>query len=144
MAKLLGIVIKPGGSNELQLHNKAELSIGAGVVGDKRGKPGKRQITLLSLASWQQACDELGVVLHWSQRRANLLVDELPLLESTGAQILFGGAILEITGETEPCLRMEKVHRGLLNALKSDWRGGVTCRVIKGGPLVINMDVELK
>jgi len=144
VAKLLGIVIKPKGSNELQLHNEAELSIDAGVVGDKRGKPGKRQVTLLSLVSWQQACDELGVDLHWRERRANLVVDDLPLVDTRGSQIVLGRAVLEITGETDPCSRMEKVHKGLFNALKNDWRGGVTCRVVKGGPVAVGMDVDLE
>ena len=54
-----------------------------------------------------------------------------------------GDALLEITGETDPCARMEQVHKGLFQALARHWRGGVTCRVLKGGELLKGMLVEL-
>ena len=40
---------------------------------------------------------------------------------------------LQITGETDPCKKMEMAHTGLEQALTPDWRGGVTCRVIQAG-----------
>ena len=35
---------------------------------------------------------------------------------------------LEVTGETDPCERMEEIQPGLFQALAPGWRGGVTCR----------------
>ena len=143
MARLLGIAIKPTGQKQLQLLDETRLSVERGVVGDSRGQPGPRQVTLLSLASWHEACDVVGVELDWLTRRANLLIDELPLIDSTGSQIVLGEARLEITGETDPCSVMETVQPGLLKALAKQWRGGVTCRVINAGPIKSGMDVRL-
>lgn len=127
----------------MQLVPLAELSIEHGVIGDCRGKPGPRQVTLLSAAAWRAACEELGVELPWTERRANLLVDDLPLLQSTGAHISIGTTLLEITGETDPCQRMEAAQTGLFAALSINWRGGVCCRVLRGGKLFTGVDVQL-
>jgi len=142
-SKLIGIAVKPQRLQPMHLLSVGELSVEKGVAGDSRGKPGPRQVTLLSQLAWQAACDELGVILPWMERRANLLVEDLPLAGATGSQIVMGNAILEITGETDPCSRMKAVHEGLYDALNRDWRGGVTCRVLQGGLLTLGMDVKL-
>lgn len=142
-AKLLGIAIKPKRLQPMHELNAVQLSVELGLAGDCRGKPGARQVTLLSQTAWRAACAELGVDLPWTTRRANLLVDDLPLLQSTGARILIGETVLEITGETDPCSRMEKAQRGLFEALNRDWRGGVCCRVVQGGLLELGMKVKL-
>lgn len=141
MATLLGIAIKRVKRAPMELLPQVQLSAACGLEGDYRGAPGKRQVTLLSLAAWQRACAELGVALPWQTRRANLLVDDLPLHETTGALITLGAAVLEVTGETDPCERMEAAHPGLFAALAPQWRGGVTCRVVEGGLLAVGMDV---
>jgi MOSC domain-containing protein YiiM len=141
-AKLLGIAIKPKRLQPMQSLAAVELSVALGLVGDSRGKPGPRQVTLLSQAAWRAACTDLGVDLSWTTRRANLLVDDLPLFQSTGARILIGEAVLEITGETDPCSRMEKAQPGLFEALRRDWRGGVCCRVVQSGSLALGMVVD--
>lgn len=142
-ASLLGIAIKLQRLQPMQLVNAGELSLCNGLVGDSRGKPGPRQVTLLSLAAWQAACNEIGIILPWTDRRANFLVEDLPLYQSAGSRIVMGDAILEISGETDPCSRMTAVHPGLLNALTPDWRGGVCCRVLRGGVVTLGMRVEL-
>jgi MOSC domain-containing protein YiiM len=48
-----------------------------------------------------------------------------------------------VTGETDPCRRMEALHTGLFAALAKEWRGGVTCRVVKGGLLTVGETVVL-
>ncbi|MEN8170844.1 MAG: MOSC domain-containing protein [Pseudomonadota bacterium] len=143
MATLIGIAIKPHHEQVMRELSEALLSCERGVEGDSRGKPGPRQVTVLSLAAWQAAGKELGIDFHWSQRRANLLVDMLDLEQSSGAHIHIGDAILEVTGETDPCRRMEALHTGLFDALAKEWRGGVTCRVVKGGVLTVGETVML-
>jgi MOSC domain-containing protein YiiM len=143
MARLLGIAVKQQRKGPVTTHDEAQITLHNGVVGDWRGKPGNRQITLMSLAGWQAACSELGIELPWQARRANLLVDELPLFHSTGAHISIGDVMLEITGETDPCERMEEVHPGLFEALAKEWRGGVTCRVLSSGIIHVGMHVEM-
>ncbi len=110
-----------------------------GISGDYRGKGGllgKRQITILSLEQWMEACREIGQNILSSERRANIVTTGHKYgPEDVGKQIRFeGGVILEITGETTPCDRMDKVYPGLRKVL-ANWRGGATCKVIEGGVL---------
>ena len=144
MAKLLGIAIKSAKYAPMQELASAEVTPEKGIIGDHRGKPGKRQITVMSLADWNTACTEVGKELPWLTRRANLLVDDLPWQEMAGSRLLLGDVVLEITGETDPCQRMETACPGLFNALHPGWRGGVTCRVLRGGNLHPGMDVILE
>ena len=143
MATLIGIAVRPEKTRDINELNSVEISKIAGVAGDKRSRTGKRQVTLMSQKAWDIACKELDIRLPWTIRRANLLVDDLPLKETTGQFIHCGELILEITGETDPCKLMETAHAGLLKALIPDWRGGVTCRVLHGGSVTIGMEIEL-
>jgi len=76
-------------------------------------------------------------------RRANLCVDAMsPDADGIGRKMYIGDdVILQITGETAPCARMDKVHQGLKVALTPGWRGGITCRVIHGGTVQLNDEI---
>ena len=122
----------------MRLLDQVEVSRAAGVVGDTRGRPGQRQVTVLSAQAWLEACALAGTDLPWLARRANLLVDGLDLRASTGAILRLGDDIeLLVTGELDPCARMDAAAPGLKVALRDDWRGGVTCRVHRGGLLTV-------
>jgi MOSC domain-containing protein YiiM len=88
---------------------------------------------VLTLGGWRAALAALGRDLPWTARRANLLIDGPSLTGRTGSILRVGGAILEITGECDPCSRMDEVVPGLAWVLEPDWRAGVTCRVLSGG-----------
>ena len=81
--------------------------------------------------------------LPWTVRRANLLVESVRLPRAKGGILRIGAVVLEITGQTNPCHRMEEAQRGLLSALHPEWRGGVTCRVLKGGSVRTGDAVEV-
>jgi MOSC domain-containing protein YiiM len=132
--QLLDIAFRPKSRAAMQTKVDTMVSKVAGVDGDFRGKPGKRQVTVMSIEQWQLACDELGTILPWTIRRANLLVDGVSFdATMVGQQIKIGQCILYITGETDPCPKMDAQHQGLTHALTPDWRGGVCCRVIADG-----------
>lgn len=132
--QLLDIAFRPKSRAAMQTKVDTMVSKVAGVDGDFRGKPGKRQVTVMSIEQWQLACDELGTTLPWTIRRANLLVDGVSFdATMVGQQIKIGQCILYITGETDPCPKMDAQHQGLTHALTPDWRGGVCCRVIADG-----------
>ena len=115
-----------------------------GVENDYRGHPHNRQVTVLSVEDWQRACDELKLNLHWTTRRANLLVDGISFSSaSVGHVIQIGDVQLRVTRETDPCHRMEEAQLGLMKALTPDWRGGACCRVISGGDIALGDNVEL-
>ena len=116
---------------------RVEVALAAGVTGDTRGRPGPRQVTVLSAGAWLEACAIAGTDLPWLARRANILVDGLDLRYAVGAVLHLGdGVELLVTGELDPCRRMDAVSPGLRLALADDWRGGVTCRVQRGGWLM--------
>lgn len=127
------------------MHTISSAVVGTetGVSPDYRGLPGKRQVTVLSKEAFDTACAELETTLPWTIRRANLLISGIELENSTGKQLRIGDLILEITGETEPCYRMDEQYEGLKSALEPAWRGGVTCRVIQGGNIKIGDEVQL-
>jgi len=131
MPKLVAIAyktVKRGPMKEVLCANVTQHS---GVEMDVFGRPGKRQVTVLSLQQWQVACQSINADLVWTIRRANLLVDGLSFSPAdVGKQLRIGDLSLEITGETDPCKKMEMAHPGLELALTPDWRGGVTCRVL--------------
>jgi MOSC domain-containing protein YiiM len=114
--------------------DSVEITCEQGVVPDFRGKPGKRQVTLLSAQSWQDACADLEAELPWTFRRANILIDGLRFSAfDVGRIIRIGDAELQVMIETDPCPRMDAQHQGLTAALLPEWRAGVCCKVLKGG-----------
>ena len=141
MAKLIGIAVKHKKRAPMQTLETAFISCDKGVESDFRGKPSKRQVTIMSEKAWQEANAQLKNNFPWTTRRANLLVDELDLENTSGEMITIGDVQLLVTQETEPCHRMEEAAEGLLDALKAKWRGGVCCRVISEGKVEIGDDV---
>jgi MOSC domain-containing protein YiiM len=117
----------------MQTLERAEISMETGVARDFRGNPGARQVTVISAMAWRDACSELQQDLPWTTRRANLLVDDFDLPRTIGAVLAIGPVRLRITGEVDPCSRMEEQCPGLKAALQPDWRGGVSCTVLQGG-----------
>ncbi len=123
---------------------QAEVSLETGVARDARGKPGDRQVTVVSREAWQRACGALGETVPWTKRRANLLVEGVELAETIGRRIRIGPVVLEVTEETEPCENMDRQHPGLRKALEPEWRGGVTCRIVEPGSISIGDPVALE
>lgn len=120
------------------------ISVSAGVDGDHRGQLRCRQVTVITREGWEAACAELGQQLPWTTRRANILVEGLALAEATGRTIRIGEVALTITGETDPCSRMEEQAPGLCDALTPEWRGGVTCDVAHGGEVAVGDGARLE
>jgi len=143
LSKLVGIAIKTKKRGPMITMDSAQVTKAQGVEIDFRGKPGKRQVTLLSNEAWLQVCSDLNKDIDWLSRRANLLVDSIDLRESTGKVIKIGDVNLLITGETDPCSRMSEVMPGLFESLLKNWRGGVCCKVISEGKISITDEVEL-
>lgn len=132
---------------------RAAVTAEGGVADDFRGRPGRRQVTVVSLEAWQAACAQAGrPELPWTARRANLLVTGIDLAavnraaaaDAAGRLLRVGAVELEVTGETAPCERMEEACRGLRAALAVGGRGGVTCRVLRGGELAVGDAVQAR
>ncbi|WP_028773395.1 MOSC domain-containing protein [Shewanella waksmanii] len=144
MASLLGISYKTVKKGPMIETGSALVTTTSGVAQDVFGRPGKRQVTVMSAEQWRVACDSINVDLPWTTRRANLLVEGLCFSQQDLGKTLEIGALkLLITGETDPCKKMEIAQPGLENALLPDWRGGVTCRVVNDATIAIGDTVIL-
>ncbi len=143
MGRLVGIARREKKRAEMEILKDAEISDESGVANDFRGRPGKRQVTVMSAEAWASACKELGQEIPWTTRRANLLVEDVELPQRTGDVIEVGGVRLLITMEVDPCSRMEEQVQGLRSALTPEWRGGVACTVLKGGPVRVGDNVSV-
>lgn len=144
MGILLGIAYRKGSRKPMLELDACQVSEQAGISGDYRGKPSKRQVTVLCEEKWRAACTELGEDLYWTTRRANLLVQGVKIgPECIGKVLKLGDIRLEIVMETDPCFRMDQLRPGLRAALTPDWRGGACCRVLSGGNLALGDGVEL-
>ena len=141
--KLVGIAKASELRAPLEEMQSARVSVATGIAGDARGAKSDRQVTVLFHESWQDACRELGVVLPWTTRRANLLVSGVPAPRQPGGQIRIGEVVLEVRLETDPCWLMEQSHAGLKAALTPNWRGGVCCKVVTGGDIRVGDAVSL-
>ena len=144
MATLKGIAYRLKSKGEMYERSNTTVTPEHGVEKDYRGHPHNRQVTVLSVEDWQSACDALKLDLHWTTRRANLLVEGISFSSaSVGDVIQIGDLRLQITRETDPCQRMEDAQSGLMAALTPDWRGGACCRVIEGGDIAVGDAVEV-
>lgn len=142
--QLLDIAFRAKTRAPMQTKSSSMVTRVAGVENDSRGKPNKRQITVLSNEQWQLACDEIEADLPWTIRRANLLVSGVSFDQTyVGKQIKIGELLLLITRETDPCPRMDEQHQGLTKALMPDWRGGVCCKVIADGRISIGDTIQI-
>jgi MOSC domain-containing protein YiiM len=142
MSRLLDIAVHPVPGAPMQRLTSVAITA-TGVTGDVPRKRPHRQVTVVTQEAWRRACGELGADVPWTARRANLLVDGVELLQTTGKRLRVGPVLLEVTGETTPCSTMDAQHPGLQAALKPDWRAGVTCHILESGEVKVGDAVEL-
>lgn len=143
MGRLVGLARRDKKRAEMEILDDAEISERTGVANDFRGKPGKRQVTVISAEAWAAACEELGQEIPWTTRRANLLTEDIELPQRTGDVIEIAGVRLLVTMKVDPCSRMDEQFQGLRSALIPEWRGGVACTVLKGGPVRLGDSVSV-
>lgn len=147
--RLTGIARRPARRAPMEEIAVAAINAGGGVDGDHKGlKFRNRGVTVLSREAWGEALADLegpdgAVVLAWTVRRANLLVEGVQLPRARGGIVRIGPVVLEVTHPTQPCVQMERAYKGLLKALHPDWRGGITCRVVEGGTVTLDDQVEV-
>ena len=128
------IVVVGGGAGGLELVTR---------LGDRLGRRGEaelstRQVTLIQAEHLPviaqlarvEAVDPLAL-------RRNLVVSGINLLALKNAKLRIGDAVLlEVVGPCAPCSRMEEaVGPGGYAAMRG--HGGMTARVLEGGPLAV-------
>ncbi len=131
--RVLAVGLKRAHRGPIEELSEGHLSPEHGLDGNVIGRPGRRQVTVLTREGWEAACRELGRDAPWTTRRANLFVEGVELTARVGHHLTIGEVQLEITGEATPCRRMDAQLPRLADCLARDWRAGVTCRVLRGG-----------
>lgn len=125
-----------------EVHN-VKVTKAEGVTLGLPRRASSRQITVLCEEQWQQACKALNIILPWTARRANLLISGIQFnAEHIGKVMHIGQLQLLITGETEPCFKMDLVHPGLCNAL-NNFKAGVTCKVLNDADIQIGDNIHI-
>lgn len=143
MAKLVQIYLRPSTRTPVKPVTRATAVADRGLEGDHAGG-GKRQVTLISRQSWDDALAQLGGgALDPGTRRANLLVEGLDLGPLIGRRVRVGPVELQVEGETRPCGLMDDARLGLRDALAPACRGGVFARILTGGPLQVGDEVTV-
>lgn len=143
MGKLAGIARREKKRAPMEMLQSAAISTRSGVANDFRGKPGGRQVTLLSSRAWLDVCAELDMEIPWTMRRSNLLIEDLDLPGRAGQIVAIGDVRLRTTMEIAPCSRMDEQIAGLKKALSPAWRGGIGCQVLQSGTVGIGDTVRL-
>jgi len=146
--RLIGIARKDRPYGSMETLDHALVGVDTGIAGDYRGavRPGRsnrRQVTIFAAEDWTAALAEIGVPVSWEQRRVNLLSEGIALPREPGTLLRVGTVMVEITGQCDPCRRMDAVADGLHRALRPDWRGGRTARVIEGGAIAVGDMIEV-
>lgn len=121
---------------------KATMITNKGMVGNAN-QGGRRQVTIMEKEVWASLMDELNIDHPPSARRANLMVSNFPLKETTDQVLKIGPCYFKITMETEPCELMNIcVSEGLYPVMSHDWAGGACTKVIKGGEIKVGDSVS--
>jgi MOSC domain-containing protein YiiM len=90
------------------------------------------------------AIAEAGAVVDWSDCRRNLLLLGVRLPRQEGTRVRIGPSlVVEITGECDPCERMDALHEGLRATLTPDWRAGFLARVVEDGEIAVGDEVRV-
>ena len=120
--------------------SSANLITGQGIQGDrhlkKDGSRSKRQVLLMdeeTLKDFNLAAGEI---------RENITVSGINLTQFTDGERLSLGSsvILKITGECEPCSRMDEIRPGLQSLL--DGKRGMLAYVESGGEIKIGYGIS--
>ncbi|NOQ75103.1 MAG: molybdenum cofactor biosysynthesis protein [Crocinitomix sp.] len=144
MGKVIGIATCNEKGAAMVVNASANVTMAKGIGDDYRGALADardRQVSIMSKESWDLACQELGSKLHWTMRKANLMISGIDLENSTGSILKIGDFFLEITGPLRVGSGMEQQYAGLKKALTPDWRSGVTAKVVQEG--IVHEDDEV-
>ena len=129
--KSLGIAVSK--LNPMDQVDKIELIKGQGIIGDRHlrtdGTRSKRQILLMDI----ETLIEFGLSDRDIKENITVQGIDFSLIKSGNIAKIGKDVILEISGDCEPCSRMDELRPGLKNAI--DGRRGMLAYVKSGGEI---------
>lgn len=134
--RLVWIGLRPAREVPMTAVEAAEVGP-AGLLGDRRNRPGARAVTLIQAEHLPviAALAGCGVVAPETLRR-NLVIAGFNLLGLRGRAFRLGSALLRGTGPCAPCARMEAaLGHGGYAAMRG--HGGITAEVLEPGRLAL-------
>ena len=142
MGRVERIWLKRMKGGPMDPQERVRLVAGRGLEGNAN-QGGKRQVTILSLETWERITRSLGQAPDPARRRANLLVSGVDLANSRGRILRIAGQRIRVYGETRPCEQMDQACNGLRAALEEPWAGGAFGEVLNDGEIHVGAPVTL-
>src|SRR6185369_2455358 len=122
MGKVIAIWLKRFKRGPMDPVMAVEMVAGRGLRGNAN-QGGRRQVTIIDEAVFDEARRAVGAAVEPSMRRANLMLRGVDLRDSRGRVLRIGRCRVRILGEVRPCERMDEAHQGLREFLRPEWRG---------------------
>jgi len=143
--RVMWIGLRPARRAPMQPVEAAHLLAGQGIAGDRyaSARDGPRQVTLIAAEHLAAIAAFLGreEPVEPQRLRRNVVVAGLNLLALKDRRFRLGEAVLEWSGECDPCSRMdEELGEGGYNAVRR--HGGITARVRESGRAALGDAVE--
>ena len=133
--RITHLFVKEGRGVPMRSVPEVTAVTGKGLAGDLAFGRERRQVLLVGQASLDDFDLQPGMMRE-NLTVTGMLLDEL----ASGTRLEAGEAILEITGDCEPCDQMEALRPGLRRAI--DGRRGKLARVARGGTIRLGDEVR--
>ncbi len=143
MAEIVSIHIVRKSKAPAEFCDQAIVRENFGIEGDYRsGKYQTGQITLIESEVLDLVSQELGYAITPGASRRQIAVKGIALNDLIGQRLRLGSILVQVIERCKPCNNMESaIGHGAKEAMNG--KGGVRCRVIKGGELHVSNKVTV-
>jgi MOSC domain-containing protein YiiM len=129
------LFIKPGHREDMISVETMNAVKQKGIEGDASFGRSKRQILIIS----QEVVDAYGLMP--GDLRENITVSQLNLSSIPAeARLSIGNVVLEVTGDCNPCDRLEELRVGLMDEIHGN--RGILARVIEPGEITVGQTIS--
>ncbi|GAX62024.1 hypothetical protein SCALIN_C28_0226 [Candidatus Scalindua japonica] len=144
MAEVISIHIVRKRNAAAEICNHVAVRSNFGIVGDYRSDTFQiGQITLVETEVIDEMSRELGYEVPAGASRRQIVVKGIKLNELITKNLRIGQILVYVEEKCNPCNNMEKkIGLGARDAMND--KGGIRCRVIKGGQLCVGDKITVE
>jgi hypothetical protein len=139
---VLEIFVAPKAGDVMQSVASVSALAGSGLAGDRyqdgkgswnKGKPGKRQVTLINSLFFE------GAHFSYAESRRNIITYGVELMDLIGKEFRIGEALFRGIKYCDPCERPNKLA-GIKHSFRDTFfdRGGLVAEIVQSGVIRIN------